>query len=244
MEYAKEDIKTIETLRKEIERSAKRKYLKTIFISIAAAIVILVLAVLIISHQGKRIDEMDNRIKELANQPVLTDSIAPEISLKVIDTKIKEIGELATMEYLYTNMAKFTDSKQIKNWNIPFTEKSFTLQWDGVIKAGIDINKVTTALDFSKETLTIYLPPAKILSHDTKEESVVVTDESNGLFNSVKIEDKVNFDAENIKAMEDRAIENGLLEKAQANAETVILRLLYDIPGVTESYNIEFKVVE
>ena len=219
---------------------------KVCFMAIILVAVFLVIA--LVWYQGHKIQklkediaEKDAQIEEYLNNPIVVSPIAPEISLDVINSEIKEIGELATTEYLYTNAAKFTDSKQIKNWNIPGTEKSFLIKWDGVIKAGIDVNEVTTAVDNEKKVLTVYLPNATILSHDPDKESVEVLDESDGLFNPVRLEDQIKVDAESEKAMEERAIENGLLEKAQMNAEGVIFRLLNANPDIKGNYTIEFQ---
>jgi len=182
-----------------------------------------------------------DQIKKLEEEPIVVNPVAPEISLDIVNSEIREIGELATMEYLYTNAAKFSDAKQIKNWNIPLTKKTFILKWDGAIKAGIDVNEIRTELDQEKKVITIQLPEAKILSHDPDRDSVEVLDESDGLFNPVNLNDQVKFDAASEKEMEQRAIENGLLEKAQKNAGEVISRLLNANPVIEENYTIEFK---
>lgn len=219
----------------------RMKKVRNTLITVGVIAAIIILAVVVIVIQSKKIKEMDSRISELINEPAISEPVTPEISLDIINAEIREIGELATMEYIYTNAAKFTDSRQIKDWNIPFTEKSFIIKWDGVIKAGIDVTQITTELDNTNKTIIIYLPEAEILSHDTNEDSVEILDESNGLFNSVSIKDKVQFDAETVKEMEERAIENGLLTKAQENAEEIILKLISAIPGV-EEYTIVFEV--
>ena len=42
--------------------------------------------------------------------------------------------------------------------------------------------------------------------------------------------------------MKKRAIENGLLEKAQKNAEDIIARLIQSDPAVDDNYTIEFII--
>ena len=51
-------------------------------------------------------------------------------------------------------------------------------------------------------------------------------------------------DSELEKEMERRAVEYGLLEKAQKNAENVLRNLLGANPIIAKYYKIEFKVVE
>ena len=55
------------------------------------------------------------------------------------------------------------------------------------------------------------MPNAEILSHEIDNNSIETLDEKDGLFNPVKVEDVRQFDTVSKDAMEDRAIENGIL---------------------------------
>lgn len=194
------------------------------------------------SHkQNIQIAELKEQIKDLETEPVIVNPVNPEIILQTTNEEIKSIGELATMEYLYTDASRFSKSRQIKGVKIPFTEKSFLLRWNGVIKAGVNVEEITTQINEATSTLLITLPAAEILSHEIDNDSVEVLDEKNNLFNSIKVEDKVSFDEQVAQEMEDRAIKNGLLEKAQENAEEIITRLLNANPDISENYHIEFE---
>lgn len=238
--------------REEIILSDGMKFrkLKRNLVKAAVIAVIVIIVAGIIWFQANKIKKMDERMEEIIceyelqlSQPAISEPVTPQISLEVISTEIKDIGELATIEYLYTNAAKFEDSKQIKNWNVPLTKKSFIIKYDGIIKAGVDVNEITLEIDEVNKVLTVYVPEAKILSHETDTESVELLDEKNGLFNTVTVDDKIQLDKEVEKEMEERAIENGLLEKAQANAENIILNLISATPGI-EEYEIVFVVLE
>ena len=65
------------------------------------------------------------------------------------------------------------------------------------------------------------MPNAEILSHEIDNNSIETLDEKDGLFNPVKVEDVRQFDTVSKDAMEDRAIENGILDKALKNAEDI-----------------------
>lgn len=58
------------------------------------------------------------------------------------------------------------------------------------------------------------MPKARILSHQIDKDSIETLDQKEGLFNPVKVEDVRNFDSVSQDAMEERAIENGILDKA------------------------------
>lgn len=261
MESNRENLISREELIMEAEARIKLKRMKRYLTSaVIIALAMLVVAGLAWSASQKRskakveaeinalkeeLEKTQKAYEEAKNNPMVVNPVAPEISLDVINAEIREIGELATMEYLYTDAGRYSNSWQIfKKFNVPLTEKSFTMKWDGVIKAGIEVDQITTALNEEEKVLTVYLPEAKILSHDPDRDSVEIFDERDGIFNPVRVEDQVTFDAASEKAMEERAIENGLLEKAQENAKLVIQSILHADPGIKEQYKIEFAKVK
>ena len=148
---------------------------------------------------------------------------------------------MATVEYLFTDAARFSDSKDIKGWNIPLTEKSFLMKWDGVIKAGINVNDIGIDIDNEKMIITLTMPEATILSYDVDESSVEVLDEKDNIFNNITVEDKVGFDEATGNAMKERVIENGLLDQALSQAQITIEGLLTANPVIAENYEIVFR---
>lgn len=190
------------------------------------------------------VEAKENELQELINAPIVVSPVAPEISLDIIYSEIQNIGELASVEYMFTDAARYSDSKQIKEWNIPFTEKSFILKWDGSIKAGIKLDGVVIDVDEDEGKLLVHVPKAEILSYEVDDESVEILDEKNNIFNKLSVDDKIEFDAKTKEAMIERAIENGLLEKAQANAEDILYRLLVANPAIADAYKVEFIVSE
>lgn len=125
-----------------------------------------------------------------------------------------------------------------------FTTKSFIAKWDGSIKAGVDITKVTAEANDTTKEILIHIPEAKILSHEIQEESIETLDEKNGLFNQIKVEDIREFDAISKDAMEQRAIDNGILDKAFENAKEIIYQLVHTELVEELEYTITFEVIE
>jgi len=187
-------------------------------------------------------DEFENR----SDPAVVYKEVSKEVDIRLINAKIQDIGELATVEYLYTDAGKFEEPARMFGRDIPFsfTTKSFIVKWDGSIKAGVDISKVTAEVNEETKEIVVRMPKAGILSHEIKEESIETLDEKNGLFNKIKIEDIRGFDVISKGAMEQRAVENGILDKAFVNAEGIISRLV-DTGAVEElGYTITFEVIE
>ena len=140
-----------------------------------------------------------------------------EVTEDVLQQQIEEIGELNTAKYYYTNMGRYDNTLQIVGKNIPFTQKTFIISYDGTIKAGVDLKEVVVTL--SGQTIQIAIPKAKILSHETDMGSVTVFDEKNSIFNGLSTEDVTHFLEEQNAGMEERAVGNGLLEEAQENTK-------------------------
>lgn len=224
-----------------------------------AVIVIIVVAVMLVGYlcfrsyksaEAKYVqtieelkDELEEARQEAKDLVAAYEKASKEVDIGVIKTEIKEIGELATIEYLYTDANRFSDPKKIFDFEIPFTTKSFIVKWDGIIKAGIEVGEVTVELNEEKKEIIVGLSEAKILSHELDENSFETLDESSGLFNPIKVEDVHTLEAVGKEAMEQRAMENGLLEKAGKNAEEVLSNLILSMPNVAGNYTIVFEEI-
>jgi len=190
--------------------------------------------------------EIDRLTEELAlaQEPTVVYEEEEElVDLKLLHSEIQGIGELATVEYLYTDVAHYTSS-ELFGMSMPFEVKSFIIRWDGVIKAGVDITKVSVRLDTLKKEIIVSLPPAVILSHEADPDSYETLDENNNTFNPISIDDMRMVDAEGQAAIEQRAVENGLLENAAENAKSVIRQLITANPTAKDNYTVVFEITE
>lgn len=154
------------------------------------------------------------------------------ITASVLNQEIQAIGELATVEYHYTNMGKFENQLDFYGWPVPFTKKSFIVSYDGVIKAGIDVSQLH--IKQQGEQLTISGLEAGILSHEIDFDSLTVFDETRNIFNPISITDYQRFSQDQQATMEQKVITGGLLTEAQQKAEQAITQLVRIISGDTE----------
>ena len=149
---------------------------------------------------------------------------APELSAVVVESRLTEIRELATMTYSYTNMAQFESSNDFYGVKVPFTTKKFILTYDGTIKAGVDLSRAQ--VEVSGGEVRIVLPEAQILSHEIEEDSVEIFDEKTSIFNPFTVEDFTAFQAEQKAVMEEKAVSRGLLEQAGQKARDSVLLMM------------------
>lgn len=88
------------------------------------------------------------------------------------------------------------------------------------------------------------MPNAGILSHEIYKDSIETLDEKDNIFNPLKVEDVREFDAVSKDAMEQRAIENGILDKAFENAKEIIEKLVNNDAVKEQEYTIKFEVIK
>lgn len=194
----------------------------------------------------QEIEEQRAIIEELKKEVARYEIITTEVSIGVINSEIKEIGELATLEYIYTDAGKFSDPVQFFGKDVPLsiTTKTFIAKWDGCIKAGVNVEEIVVDMDKIKKEIVIHIPKAEILSHELDDESFETLGEKDGLFNPIKIDDIRKFDTVCKENMEKRAIENGILEKALENAKEIIYKLVNTDVVEEQGYVITFEVIE
>lgn len=170
-----------------------------------------------------------NQLLNLESKEIITSDI--------IESRIKEISELATVSYRYKDVLQLRDHKEINGIKIPFSEKSFILVYRGEVKAGVDLSDLK--IDVAEDgTVEIEIPTAKILNHTVDEKSIEVIDESDGLFNELKYEDFLQVIGDKKIVMEKELASEGFLEDANGQVEKVIKTLL--LGGEINSVEVNF----
>ena len=163
----------------------------------------------------------------------------PTVTSDLLSQRLAEVQELVSVEYYYTNMGKFEHQVDFYGWKVPFTTKSFIVSYDGVIKAGVDLAKVQVSVDAAGKTVDIRLPQSAVLSHVIPEETIQVFDETHNIFNQITISDYTGFTRDQKAQLEARAIENGLLSRANEKAGSAVEALLGLMPGMgAETLNV------
>ena len=158
-----------------------------------------------------------------------------EVDAVVLENKLTEISELASITYSYTNMAEFENSKDFYGIKLPFTTKGFIITYDGEIKAGIDLSKAEVSVSGQKVSIT--LPDAEILSHQIDEDSLEIFDETTSIFNPLKVTDYNSFNRDQKAEMEKKATEKGLLTEAKKKAADTVKGFILQL--VPEDWTIE-----
>ncbi|MDR2143269.1 MAG: DUF4230 domain-containing protein, partial [Treponema sp.] len=128
-------------------------------------------------------------------------------------------------------------------WTIPFTTRKYIFTYDGIMKLGIDgtMIRVEEVPDSAESPLIrIILPPIRILSHEIDDESVEVFEQSQTIFNEIKIEEAFRVTAERKREMEEKVLDSTAVDEAKSSLEQQFGSLFGGIPGIKGSYDLAF----
>ncbi|WFD09863.1 DUF4230 domain-containing protein [Tepidibacter hydrothermalis] len=142
-----------------------------------------------------------------------------------IFSKISQIQELSVNKYYYTNVVSFKQNKKIKDLEIPFTQKSFLIKYDGIIRTGIDLNDVKI-IENKNNKIKLKIKKAQILDHTIDEKSMYVYDEKTSLFNKLQIKDVFTEISKEKKSIEEKMIKEGFLEQSNKNTQKLLENIL------------------
>lgn len=180
-------------------------------------------------------------IREIPVEKIIEKEV--EISGEAIRVNMANIGKLCTAEYSYTHVERVDSQREIQGFRIPFTMATFIYSYDGTIMAGIDFTKIQIDKRDTARIITITLPAVEIISSEVDQNSFQLYDEKNNIFNPISVTDVADSFADLKNTEEQKAIDEGLLDKAEANAILLVENLMrgsYDMGD----YEIEVRFEE
>ena len=145
-------------------------------------------------------------------------------------TIINEVQSLARLETIHYSMEKVITAETNQDaFGFLFGDKLLFVAHGEVI-AGIDMEKLNLEdLDYRDGVLYVQLPPAEVFVATLDNDQSYVYDRETGLFapNQIDLETSARQSAE--QAILEAALEDGILEQAQINAENYLARLLRNL---------------
>lgn len=160
----------------------------------------------------------------------------PVVTGSIVSDQLHSLQQLVTAEYFYTNSGKYESQKQVtivgQNVNIPLTGNRFIVAYDGCIKVGVSLDEAKIVVDDAARTVTVTLPSSRILAHETYEDTLVVLDETTNIFNPITISDYSEFVDRQKDSMEKKAVDHGVLIRADSEAQALVKSCLSLLPGI------------
>ena len=215
---------------------------KSVVYLVLIGLVLLVTAGLILWHQGHRPDSArpmvsarpaDDVVVRKEVEKIVT--VEKEITADVIQDGLNDVGVLVTEEYYFTEVVGFSSIKKLfKKLELGITESSYLASYDGVVTAGIDFTKITVSKDSELHMVEVRLPKAEILNVDIDPESFELYSEKTGLGNPISAEDFNSSLVELENTASEKAIERGILDRADQNAKTVVKNFIAGLINPSE----------
>lgn len=148
-----------------------------------------------------------------------------------VSQKLSSVSELTSTQYDYSNVVSVKNNLTFKDFNIPFTEKSFVVKYSGHITAGVDFTDAS--FQIIKNKLIITAPPSKILSHTIDEDNLCIFDERTSIFNKLTMDDMLEEIIADRDKTEAELLATGFLDKVNENTET-LLKNIFSSCGFSE----------
>lgn len=151
----------------------------------------------------------------------------PKDTSKVLNT-IEEVVEISTSKYNYSNITTITKDKSFKNIKIPFTEKSFIIKYNGIIKGGVNAKDISISNN-TRNSITVDISKCSIIDHYIDENNIYVYDIKNALFNKVQVNEVIEELANSKKEYEEKVIKEGFMKEIQEGIKVSLEKSLKDL---------------
>lgn len=158
----------------------------------------------------------------LVMKKLYTNTKQTSITSEFVEQQISEISELATLHHHYRKNANYQDAKKLleymPDWRINKSIKEFSLVYEGDVKLGYDLKDIKILVEPNTQSIFIYLPEPRILSHSIDFESIQILWEKQGWFNNIRFEDfkqffileQKKYEQENSEELKRRAREHAM----------------------------------
>ena len=141
---------------------------------------------------------------------------------------ITKVIELNTVKYNYSNVITVQKDKSFKNIKIPFTNKSFIIKYNGIIKGGIESQDINIVKNTGNE-ISIEIDQCRILDHYIDDENIYVYDASNSIFNKLEAQEVLDELNASKKEYEQKIINEGFMEEIKNITKVSLVNMLENI---------------
>lgn len=153
---------------------------------------------------------------------------------QIIQEGLNDLSFLVTSEYYFTEVMSHESVNRIFDIPIPLTKSTYLATYDGVVTAGVDFSRITVVKDNDSRSIVISMPQAEIQNVTIDNNSFQVYYEKEGLGNPTRLEN-YNESVKDLKAAAlNRAKENGVLERAQTTAQSIVKNFLASLVDLHE----------
>lgn len=216
------------------------KKIKPNYIGIAI-IVILAVGSIYLIKSSPSFSESISSFKSFVPEPYDDSNTSYSTDFDIIEDGLNNMGFLVTQEYYFTQIEEYTKTKKF-DFKIAqaYSNASFSYSYDGKVEAGVDFTKISIEKDDADKKIIISVPSSEIHATTIDEDSFQLYNEDSKLWNRIEVQDFNNAQKEFKANAEKKAIQRGVLKKADEQARVVISNFVTQLIG-TSDYTIEYK---
>ena len=165
------------------------------------------------------------------------DKVVVTVNTEVIQDGLSNMGVLITQEYYFTQVEKYTKEKKL--FNVLPSSSEIMYSYDGAVMAGINFERIRIRKDDDKKIILVEIPHSSIQATTIDKDTFQIYSEKDSLWNPIKLEDYNMSLSEFEDAAEEKALENGILDRSDEQAMSLIKNFISNFPLASE-YTINF----
>ena len=211
-----------------------------IYIAVIAAAVIAMI-VMVIQFRSEKKAQADEAAQNVTVTEMKKKKLAePKITVdtKIIEDGLSDMGFLVTQEYYFTQVERYT--KETRLFGLVPSESEILYSYDGSVQAGIDFERIEITKDDDTKKLTVTLPPSEINAVIIDEKSFKAYSEKDYLWNRIQLEDYSRSRVQFENAARKKAIDSGILDRADDQAMKLVMNFIRSIPDAAD-YTVAFE---
>ena len=155
-------------------------------------------------------------------RPTLIGAGETTVDSTTIGASFEDIAELSVEEYRFSDVGKFDqEGLEVLGAHVPFTGRNFLVTYDGRVTAGLrDTSAI--AVSVGDSSVDVVLPPVEVIESHINADSVQVYDQTMNPINQLRVEDVTGFIADREQDAREKAVSQGLLDRAGERAEHLV----------------------
>ena len=210
-----------------------------VYLSVIGAALLLSLILCIVFIAGKGDDSASDAAAERASLLPKEDKVVVTVNIDTVEDGLRNMGTLITQEYYFEQVETYSKSKKVA-WIFDSTSE-IAYGYEGKVTAGIDFEKIEMEKDEENKTVKVIIPPSEIQDVTIDTSSFKVYSEKDSLWNPMKLQDYNLSLQEFEKAAEQKALDSGILERSDEQAELLINGFIRNYSAL-DDYKVEMEV--
>lgn len=161
--------------------------------------------------------------------PLFETSTNKSSETALLREQLVDMSELTTLKYEYSNVIVSRTDKNFHFFDLPdfkYAEAIRLIEYSGYLKAGTDLAKMELDTDEASNTASVRLPKSQILDNVVETEQMTVEDVKGTIFSDYPTQTVIDEINTHKKQLEEEKISQGLLEEADANAQSFVTSVL------------------